>query len=301
MQSLSTGLLAAVAACLSTGIALHQAPTAPSSLRLHAERSSPSDLELSGEELRGEKGSPGATRYLTRDDLLSLPQVTYTVTHDANFIGPTEVSGVLIEDLAQALAASPNSDMVVAICSDQYRAYYPHSYVADHHPLLALKINGQPPAGWPKDSETHTHDMGPYLISHAKFTPDITLFTNAEAQIPWGVVRLEFHNEKTVFGAIAPRRQAYDLFIRAGYRIAQQNCFHCHNSGQEGGMKSGRPWLFLAAVAIMDPKYFTDYVSDPQSRNPNAQMPGNKTYDSAEIAALVAYFQTFQSSTPRKP
>jgi mono/diheme cytochrome c family protein len=272
-------------------------PAAAASVRLHAERSSPSDLELSGEELRGEENSPGPTRYLTRDDLLTLPQVTYTVTDDANFTGPTEVSGVLLEDLARALTASPDSDLIVAVCSDQYRANYPRSYIAAHHPLLVLKINGQPPAGWPKDSETHAYDMGPYLISHAKFTPAFKIFAHSDyPQIPWGVVRLEFHNEKTVFGAIAPRGpQAADQLVQAGYRIAQQNCFRCHNSGPEGGMKSGHPWLVLSAWAATSPQYFADYVRHPESRNPNAQMPGNPGYDDATIAALIAYFKTFQS------
>jgi len=307
MHPLSTGRLAAVAACLAAGIALHNAPTVPASLRLHPERSSPSDLELSGEQLRGEKGSLGAARYLTRDDLLTLPQVTYTVRDDANFTGPTEVSGVLLEDMARALTASPDSDLIVAVCSDEYRANYPHSYVAAHHPLLVLKINGQPPAGWPKDSETHRYDMGPYLISHARFTPAFKIFSHEDyAQIPWGVVRLEFRNEKTVFDAIAPRGsqtadQFNDQLVQAGYRIAQQNCFRCHNSGPEGGMKSGHPWLVLSAWAAASPQYFADYVRHPQSRNPIAQMPGNPGYDDPTIAALIAYFKSFQSPTQTRP
>jgi mono/diheme cytochrome c family protein len=308
MPSPSTALLAAAALFFGASIALNPAPAAPSSLRLHAERSSPLDLELSGEELR-EEGPAAPTRYLTRDDLLTLPQVTYTVTDDANFASPTEVSGVLLEDLARALAAAPGSALIVAVCSDDYHANYPHSYIAAHHPLLVLKINGQPPAGWPKDSETHHEDMGPYLISHAKFSPTFKIFSHADyPQIPWGVVRLEFRNEKTVFGAIAPRGpQAADPAVQAGYRIAQQNCFRCHNSGLEGGMKAGHPWLVLSAWAAASPQYFTDYVRHPQSRNPIAQMPGNPSYDDATIAALIAYFKTFQlptepqSSTPNKP
>ncbi len=305
MHPPSTALLAAAASCLTASLAIHQAPAVPSSLRLHAQRSSPSDLEVTGEELNDEQsvGKPGTTRYLTRDDLLTLPQVAYTVTDDPNFTGPTEVSGVLLEDLARALTESSDSDLIVAVCSDQYRANYPRSYIAAHHPLLVLKINGQPPAAWPKDSETHTYDMGPYLISHAKFTPAFKIFSHADyAQIPWGVVRLDFHNEKTAFGAIAPRGpQAADPLVQAGYRIAQQNCFRCHSSGPEGGMKSGHPWLVLSAWAASSPQYFTDYVRHPQSRNPNAQMPGNPGYDDDTIAALIAYFKTFQSSTQDKP
>jgi mono/diheme cytochrome c family protein len=283
--------------------AVDQSPTAaavdPLPL-LHVERASPADLEVSGD-LAGVP--PGTTRYLTRDDLLTLPQVSYSVTDDANFAGPTQIGGVLLEELNRRLAAVPESDMLVAICSDQYHANYPHAYVAGHHPLLVLKINGQPPASWPKDRETHGHDMGPYLISHPKFTPTFRTFSQPdEAQIPWGVVRIEFRNEKTVLGAIAPRGpQAADELVQAGYRIAQQNCFRCHNMGQEGGRKAGHPWLVLSAWAAASPKYFADYVRNPQSMNPRAQMPGNPGYDDATIGALIAYFKTFSASAQEKP
>jgi len=279
--------------------ALTSGAVAPfSSLRV--ERASPFDLELSGD-LAGL--APGTTRYLTRDDLLTFPQVSYTVTDDANFTGPTQITGVLLEELIRKVAAAPESDMLVAICSDQYHANYPHAYIAEHHPLLVLKINEQPPPGWPKDPETHRYDMGPYLISHSKFSPAFKIFSQSdEAQIPWGVVRLEFRNEKTVLGAIAPHGpQAADERVQAGYRIAQQNCFRCHNMGQEGGMKAGHPWLALSAWAAASPKYFADYVRNPQSRNPRAQMPGNPGYDDATIGALTAYFKTFSSSSEEKP
>jgi len=48
--------------------------------------------------------------------------------------------------------------------------------------------------------------MGPYMISNPKFAPQLQDFSHEdEAQIPWGVVRIEFRDEKIVFGAIAPR------------------------------------------------------------------------------------------------
>ncbi len=300
MQSPWISLLAA-GIWLAAGVPPQNATSAvPHSFpALRAERASASDLELDGE-LAGLP--PGTTRYLTRDDLLLLPQVSYTVTDDANFIGPTQISGVLLEELARTFAAAPKSDMLVAICSDQYHANYPRGYIAEHHPLLVLKINGQAPAGWPKDPETHRDDMGPYLISHPKFTSSFSNFSQPdEAQIPWGVVRVEFRNEKAVFSAITPRGpQAADELVQTGYRIAQQNCFRCHNMGKEGGMKSGHPWLVLSAWAATDPKYFADYVRNPQSRNPRAQMYGNPGYDDATIGALIAYFKTF-SSSPEKP
>ncbi len=107
----------------------------PTTLTLHAERTSSRDLEVGGELA----GAPGSTRYITRDDLLALPQTTFVVKNDANFTGPTEVSGVLLEELIRQLGTAPKSDMLVAVCDDQYRANYPQAYIAAHQPLLVLK------------------------------------------------------------------------------------------------------------------------------------------------------------------
>jgi mono/diheme cytochrome c family protein len=278
--------------------AAKSAKSAGPAFPLNAARRSPSDLEVGGE-LAGLPA--GATRYLTLDSLLSLPLVTYTVTDDTNFVGPMKVSGVPLEQLARLLSAAPSTGLVVAICDDKYRANYPRAYVTSHHPLLVLRLNGKPPSRWPKDPETHQFDMGPYMISHPKFTPSFKIFAHAdEAQIPWGVVRLEFRDEKAVFGAIAPRGpHAGDASVQAGYRIAQQNCFRCHDAGREGGQKSGRPWQVLAAWASTSPGFFADYVRDPKKRNTHTEMPGNAGYDDATIRALRDYFATFVS--PEEP
>ncbi len=260
-------------------------------ITLHEARVSPSDLEVAGD-LAGL--TPGTTRYITRDDLLALPQVAYTVSDDPNFTGPTELGGVPLEELIRRLGAPP-SDLVVAICDDQYRAHYPRSYLTAHHPLLVLKIDGQLSEHWPKDAEGHGYDIGPYLISHPKFTPGFKILSQTEeAQIPWGVVRIEFHNEKSVMGAIAPRgRRAKEPLVQAGYGIAKQNCFRCHNMGRQGGLKAGHPWLVLSAWATASPEYFGGYIRDPKTKNPQAQMPANPGYDDVTIRALTAYFQTF--------
>ncbi len=259
---------------------------------LHEKRQLPSDLEVSGA-LAGLP--PESTRYITHDELIALPQVTFTVTDDTNFTGPTTIRGAKLEELAGALGASPASDMVVAICDDAYRANYPRAYLAAHHPVLVLEVNGKPPAGWPKDSQEHKFDMGPYMISHPVFTPSYKILSHAdEPQIPWGVVRIEFREEKTVFGAIAPRGpHAQDRAVQDGFRIAQQNCYRCHNSGREGGQKAGRSWQSLGALASKAPKDFAAYIRAPLAKNPQAQMPGNPQYDDATLAALTAYFQTF--------
>ncbi len=257
---------------------------------LHLKRTSPSDLEVAGE-LAGVPAN--TTRYLTRDDLLSARQVTFTVSDDSNFAHPSKVSGIPLEVLARDLGAAPLSDLVVAICDDKYRANYSRAYLAAHHPVLVLTIDGKPPSAWPKSSEGT--GMGQYMISHAKFTPAFKILSHSEEpQIPWGVVRLEFRNEATVFGAIAPHGPtANDAAVQNGFRIAQQNCFRCHNLDKEGGQKSGVPWTVLAAVAANSPIFFAQYVRSPAGLNPKSQMAANPGYDDATMRALVAYFQTF--------
>jgi mono/diheme cytochrome c family protein len=287
---------AAMAASMGWSLPVAEVPAAASSkLTLHETRSSPLDLEVGGDLV----GLPsGSLRYLSREDLLTLPQVTFTVSDDSNFTGPTQVSGVPLEELLHQLSGKSQDDLVVAICDDLYRANYPRAYIAAHHPVLALLINGKEPKEWPKDSEGDGLDIGPFLISHESFVPSFRVLAHPEKpQIPWGVVRLEFRNEEAVFGAIKPRGiHAGDADVQDGYRIAQQTCFRCHNMGAEGGQKAGHPWLVLAAWAATSPDYFSAYVRNPKSKNAHAQMPGNPDYEDATLHALIAYFRTFAAT-----
>jgi len=257
---------------------------------LHRRRSSSYDLELSGD-LAGVPA--GSVRYIARADLLRLPQRTFMVARDGNFSRPTQVSGVSLAVLARSFAKSLSADLVLAICTDRYCAPYPQAYLAAHQPVLVLRIDGKSPADWPKDAEGSS--MGPYLISNPDFTPSFTILSHRdEEQIPWGVVRLEFRNQREVFQAIAPRGpHANDDLVQDGYRIAQQNCFRCHNLGAAGGMKSGLTWNVLSAWATGSPDFFSAYVHSPKAKNPRAHMPGNPAYDGETLRALTAYFQTF--------
>jgi len=255
------------------------------------QRSSPLDLELGGD-LQGLP--PGATRFVTREDLFALPQVSFTAIHDEKFSGPTRVSGVLLEELVRALGGAPTSEMLVAICSDGYRANYTSTYLAAHHPLLVLEIDGKAPPDWPKDAE-HGTALGPYTVSYPNFVSRFKLAD--EPQIPWGVIRLDLRDEQAVFSTIAPRGpHAHDPAVQAGYQIARKNCFRCHHAGPEGGQKSGRPWLVLSAWATASPDFFKAYVRDPKTKNPLSAMPGSPNYDDSTMSALIAYFRTF--STP---
>src|SRR5260370_37097337 len=140
-------------------------------------------------------------------------------------------------------------------------------------------------------------------MSHATFSSGFKVDTEPdEPQIPWGVVRIELRDENAVFSAIVPRGpHAAAPLVKAGYHIAQQNCFRCHNAGREGGEKSGVPWLVLSAWATASPEYFAAYVRDPQARNLHPQMPGNPVYEDKTISALIAYFQTFSQIPALKP
>lgn len=267
-------------------------PVNQTSLALRTTRTSPLDLELTGD-LRAVP--PGESRYLTRGDLLSLPQIAFSVDDDSNFNGPTEVSGVPLDVLLARLSSSPQSDLVIAICSDLYYGYYPQDYMAVHHPILVLTINGQPPSAWHQNADGHPAYVGPFLISHPKFVPAFQILSHVDiAQIPWGVVRLEFRDEKQTFAGIAPHGpEADSTLVQDGYRIAQQNCFRCHNQGREGGQKAGRTWEVLSAWASASPQYFSAYVRDPKSKNVRANMPGFSHYDDATLLALISYFRTF--------
>src|SRR5271170_4123772 len=258
-------------------------------IQFHETRVSPSDLELAGDVA----GVPrGEIRYLTREDLLAASQAMTISPDDGNFKATTKVRAVGLEELARALGV-PATDMVIAICKDKYRGHYTRSYIATHHPLLVMELNGTALSDSPKESGAY--DPGPYLIAHARFPrTSKDPAENDEPQIPWGVVRLEFREEKEVFGAIAPHGpHASDAAVQDGFKIAEQNCLRCHYNGTTGGTKSGVFWGTLATIAAQSPQFFTEYVRDPASKNPKTQMAGSPEYDDATMRALIAYFRTF--------
>ncbi len=67
------------------------AADAQSSPALHEKRQHPTDLEVSG----ALAGLPAdSTRYITHDDLMAMPLVTFTSSGDTNFVSPTRIRGV---------------------------------------------------------------------------------------------------------------------------------------------------------------------------------------------------------------
>jgi len=255
---------------------------------LHSERAGPGDLEVGGE-LAGVPA--GQTRFVRYEDLLRLPQETYSVSDDSNFRGKTEISGVGLSALAETLENS--ADMIVAICYDHYRTNYPREYLAAHHPILVLRINGQDRDHWPESAEGGS--MAPYLISHPEFKPAFKVLSHEdEPQIPYGVVKIEFRKEAEVFGAIRPAGTwTTDSPVGMGYVIARQDCFRCHNMGAEGGTMAGKSWPQLAEMADRDPARFQGTIRNPAAVTPAAKMPAQPGYDDATLDALTAYFRTF--------
>jgi hypothetical protein len=252
---------------------------------LHASRQAATDLEVSD------------SQFISYQDLLRLPQVSFTTSNDSNFPTPARVSGVSLEQLNRSFGG--NADMVVAIAADGYRSNYPAEYLAVHHPVLVLTVDGKAQESWPK-----THDggeLGPYVIANPSFSPSFKVLSHTdEAQIPFRVVRLGFRSESQVFGAIAPRGNfAPGSPVMNGYKIAQQNCFRCHNMGAEGGHMASIPWPVIGAMAKSSPEFFARYVRNPQALSPQSKMAASPGYDDQTIAALRAYFTTFAVGGPQ--
>jgi mono/diheme cytochrome c family protein len=291
-----TQLSAALAAlCLATAVgALAAAAGRPHSL-LHRSRQHPSDLEIGGE-LAGVPRDE--TRFVAYDDLLTLPQESYTVSDDTNFVGAVTIGGIPLDKLPALLGAAPTAAMTLAVCDDSYVAHYPAEYLSAHRPLLVLRVNGKPPAQWPLGSDGVA--MGPYMISHPSFTPAFHVLAHAdEAQVPWGVVRLDFRNQAQVYEPIVPTGpRAREPLVQQGYAIARQNCFRCHSRNGEGGAKSPRSWDDLAQRAAAGPSFFNTYVRTPKQLNPKTQMAASPQYDAATLSALRAYFTTFTETRP---
>ncbi|WP_158944389.1 hypothetical protein [Granulicella sp. S190] len=289
-------LIAAVAACL----ALLAADVPAPGHILQTDRNDASDLEIVG---MASEISPGAIRYVSQKWLLSLPQITVTITDDENFRELPQqklsVTGVYLDVLENSLGALPGADLLTALCEDGYRATFTREYVQMHRPILALKIDGLPIQTWV--AQTHSYDPGPYFITHADFTPSFNVLSFQEIpKVPAKIVRLEFGTTEQVYGAIAPHQKgASNQQVIDGFRIAKQHCYRCHNMGGYGGVKAGKSWSTLGTYAAASPSAFERYLRNPKSIDPKSTMSPNPEFDDATAKALQAYFQTFATGAPR--
>lgn len=286
-------LLAVISACC----ALLGADASSNRHLLQSKRDSPSDLEITGM-VAGI--APGRSLYVSYQSLLTLPQVSVAVVGDDNFTEipgrtPSEkiiVTGVYLDVLAKHLGALPDSDLVNALCSDGYRTNYPRDYVAAHHPILALKIDGLPVKAWV--AKSHNEDLGEYLVTHAFFKSSFKVLSQEETpQVPVDIVRLDFSSTQLVFGAIAPRGDdGSSSQVMDGYRIARQHCYRCHNMGSYGGTKAKITWQRVGAYAA-SPSAFEAFLRNPSTIDHRAATKSNSAFDDAAIRALQAYFQAF--------
>jgi mono/diheme cytochrome c family protein len=270
-------------------------------LTLSPRRHAADDLEVTGM-VAGLP--PGGVGYVSYEDLAKLPQITTTIQNDSNFADQlsrgVKITGIPLDELAKALGALPGADLIDALCTDRYRSHYPADYIAAHHPIFALKINGLRPAKWA--AQTREYDPGPYFITHANYVPRYKVLSHEEQpQIPDNIMRLNFTTAAATYGPLAPHgNYAPDSPTMQGFTIAKQNCLRCHFFNDVGGSKSGRDWRQLSLWAREQPRHFERYIQNPQSVDPHAHMEGNPKYDPATLAAITAYFQTFTEGTQRK-
>ncbi len=262
---------------------------------LHRQRKAATDLEVSG--LIG--GLPhGESRFVTRGFLLSLPRITVHLDQFEDFPALSKpgvmVTGVDLEVLAARLgAAFDDASAMEAICRDGYAAAYPVGYIRFHHPIFVLAIDGLSPHAWAV--KHHAYDAGPYFIAYAHFEPHFRILAHDDRPLePDQITKLLFSTKEAMYAGIEPREARETPLgvtpVVAGFRIARQNCFRCHNSGEYGGSQSGISWKKLGKIARERPQYFADWVHDPRTIDPQAKMPANLDYDQATLDAITKYF-----------
>lgn len=281
--------LATVCACAATLQAV-RAVEVPG-IKLQSARRASTNLEISGEVKGLRKGSVG---YISWEELRTLPQIQAVVNDDPDLPGVTmRASGIPLDALGRALGAEPDADLLVAICSDGYYAYYPRDMVQAHRPLLVLTIDGMNPHDWAV--KVKQDDPGPYLVLYDQFKPAWKVLAHEDKpQLPTNVTRLAYERQADTFARIVPHgATANQQSVNDGFQIARQNCIRCHAQGATGGTKSGKSWSVLGRDARDRPEWFARLVRNPKSLNPSATMPAAPEYDDKTLSTLTAYFRTF--------
>lgn len=255
-------------------------------LQTHAVRQSDSDLGVA-------VGSPGTEHFLSRQQLESLPQVSLRMNENEDLPRGTtaEIRGPLLEDVLKAMRiGEKDNDLVELRCTDGYRGNLTHQFLQQHHPVLALSIDGQLPQEWA--SVRHAYNPGPYFLAYDHFQPTFKIFAHADyAQVPSNIISMHVVPADVAFAPMTPKSATPS--IEAGFTIAKQNCLRCHSLGTTGGTKSRYSWADLSQIARDVPHIFEGYIHNPKSLNPEARMPANPGYDQATIQALTAYFSSF--------
>jgi mono/diheme cytochrome c family protein len=264
---------------------------------LHARRRAGTDLELAG--LNGIVPG-GKSRFVSRTFLLTLPRVTVHLEQFEDFPAITSpgvmVSGIYLDVLAKALGAEvTTASAIEAICADGYAAAFPAGYIQVHRPIFVLAIDGLPPHEWAVQHKTY--DPGPYFIAYEHFAPHFRVLAHDDRPLePDQIAKLLFSTKAVIYAGIEPKENSdpanADSPVVSGFRIARQNCFRCHNSGEFGGTQAGLSFKKLGKIAAARPDYFAAWVHDPQAVDPKSKMPANKSYDQTTLEAITRYFAT---------
>jgi mono/diheme cytochrome c family protein len=268
--------------------------------QLHQQREAVTDLEVTG---LVPGVPPGESRFVSRAFLLGLPRITVHIDQFEDFSAITKpgimVGGVYLDVLAARLGAPVTEPSAIeAICADGYAASFPSGYIGIHKPLFVLEIDGLSPHEWAE--KHHEYDAGPYFVAYEHFMPHFKVLAHDDRPLePDQITKLLFSTKAVIYAGIEPKEihdpALGDSPVVSGFRIARQNCFRCHNSGEYGGTQAGLSWKKLGKIARARPEYFAEWVYDPQSIDSKSKMPANKNYDKATLDAITKYFATIST------
>lgn len=252
-------------------------------------RSRSTDLEIVA---AWKDDSPPQARFLSRDQLESLPVVRFTKALDVG-VSKDPAVGVLLTDLLAALPLSTQPDFVLADCTDKYQGNFTTRVMEHNQPVLVTHVGDTPLDQWAAEQENP--GWGPYLIDIL----DENNLTDPVHKKPWGVTTLrltQIHRLVETLKTQAPSTAGdWDLH-HPGFRLFLANCASCHASadGAVGGAVSNRTLPILATFAKYNPDYFFKMLKDPVGTNPLAeQMPPTPHYSQQQFQQIRDWLALF--------
>ncbi|MEM9025503.1 MAG: c-type cytochrome [Verrucomicrobiota bacterium] len=246
-----------------------------------SENSASSDVEAP---LKVYLGSEEAS--LSYDRIAALPSQTFAFDDGAYFKGQ-EVTAVMMEDLWKAVDPERQTDTITAYCTDKYFSVYPRAFVQTYQPFVIIKVDGKVPSEWTGALK----NASPYFISF-KNDDSKPPYKYQRNKRPWGVVSVTFGKYDEMFSAFYSGVYE-DLTGPAveGREIWVNSCASCHQAAGNGigGHRAVRPWEVLAVHASVNVDYFKNYVLDPKSVNPVAEMEAYPEYSDAQLDTIIAF------------
>ena len=274
----------------------------PNSLtaKLRAIRTSPLDLELGGE-LAGLPA--GATRYITREDLLALPQVNQTVSDDPNLAGPGRSQASRWKNSPNDWPPRRSRTLVVAVCADRYLP----TIRAPTSPRIIRCSSSRSMASHrnagPRRPKATGCDMGPYMISHPKIHTQLqNPLARRRAANSLGRRAARISRRKSRLRCDCPARPASPGATRR-LKPATASPNKIVSAATTWAPKAARKQAVHGSCCPHGPRLRPNIspptCAIPKSKNPTRKCPANPAYDDATLQRLTAYFQTF--SAPEKP